>query len=53
MAMNAPLMQFVIYLCMILIFWLGARLIVLSGSTALTTGELTSLITYAMQILPL
>ena len=51
MAMNAPLMQFVIYLCMILIFWLGARLIVLSGSTALTTGELTSLITYAMQIL--
>lgn len=51
MAMNAPLMQFVIYLCMILIFWLGARLIVLSGSTELTTGELTSLITYAMQIL--
>lgn len=51
MAMNAPLMQFVIYLCMILIFWFGARLIVLSGSTALTTGELTSLITYAMQIL--
>lgn len=51
MAMNAPLMQFVIYLCMILIFWFGARLIVLSGSTVLTTGELTSLITYAMQIL--
>lgn len=51
MAVNSPLMQFVVYLCMILIFWLGARIIVLSGSTELTTGELTSLITYAMQIL--
>lgn len=51
MAMNAPLMQFVVYLCMILVFWFGSRMIVLSGSTELTTGELTSLITYAMQIL--
>ncbi len=51
MALNAPLMQFVVYVCMILIFWFGARMIVLSGATVLTTGELTSLITYAMQIL--
>lgn len=51
MAMNAPLMQFVVYLCMILVFWFGARMIVLSGGTELTTGELTSLLTYAMQIL--
>lgn len=51
MAFNAPLMQFVVYACMILVFWFGARMIVLSGGTKLTTGELTSLIIYAMQIL--
>ncbi len=51
MALNAPLMQFVVYACMILVFWFGARMIVLSGATELTTGELTSLIIYAMQIL--
>ena len=51
MALNAPLMQFVIYLCLVLLFWFGARMIVLSGGTELTTGELTSLITYAMLIL--
>ncbi|WP_054741009.1 ABC transporter ATP-binding protein [Cellulosilyticum ruminicola] len=47
-AFNGPLMQFSIYLCMILISWFGARLIV---GGELTTGELMSLITYAMQIL--
>lgn len=51
LALNTPLMQFVVYLCMILVFWTGARMIVLSGGTLLTTGQLTSLITYAMQIL--
>lgn len=51
LTLNSPLMQCVVYLCMILVFWFGARLIVLSGGTELTTGELTSLITYAMQIL--
>lgn len=51
LALNTPLMQFVVYLCMILVFWIGARMIVLSGGTLLTTGQLTSLITYAMQIL--
>ena len=47
-AFNGPLMQFSMYLCMILISWFGARLIV---GGELTTGELMSLITYAMQIL--
>ena len=51
MALNSPLMQFVVYLCLVLLFWFGARIIVLSGGTELTTGELTSLITYAMLIL--
>lgn len=48
LALNNPLMQFTIYTCITLISWFGARFIV--GGT-LTTGELTSLISYAMQIL--
>lgn len=50
-AYNMPLMQFVIYVCMILLCWFGARTIVLSHSTVMTTGELSSIIAYAMQIL--
>ncbi len=51
LAFNGPLMQFCAYGCMILISWFGARLIVLGGETAMTTGELTSMFTYVMQIL--
>lgn len=53
-ALNMPLMQFSIYACILLISWFGARAIVASGgdpALGLTTGELFSLITYAMQIL--
>lgn len=48
LAFNAPSMQLCIYTCMMVIFWFGARFIV-GGS--LTTGELTSMFTYTMQIL--
>ncbi|MGN1310452.1 MAG: ABC transporter ATP-binding protein [Clostridia bacterium] len=48
-AYNSPLMQLVSYAGLLLISWVGAKLIV--GSGTLTTGELMSLITYAMQIL--
>lgn len=54
LAWNMPLMQFCVYTCMLLISWFGARLIVLSSndpSVGMTTGQLMSLITYAMQIL--
>ena len=51
MALNTPLMQFAIYTAIILISWFGAKMIVSSGMTEFTTGELTSLITYAVQIL--
>lgn len=54
MAFNMPLMQFCMYASMLLISWFGARAIVASGNDAalgLSTGELISLITYAMQIL--
>jgi len=48
MAGVMPLMQFCMYACMLLISWFGARLIV-GGS--MTTGELTCMFSYAMQIL--
>ena len=53
-ALNSPLMQFCVYTCMILISWIGAKAIVASGNNpalGLTTGSLTALFTYAMQIL--
>ncbi len=49
LAFNNPLMQLCAYGGMIAISWIGANLIVVEGS--LTTGELMSMITYAMQIL--
>ena len=48
MAGVMPLMQFCMYACMLLISWFGARLIV-GGS--MSTGELTGMFSYAMQIL--
>ncbi len=51
LALNMPLMQFCMYMCMILISWFGARIIVSSGASELTTGELMSMFTYTSQIL--
>ena len=47
-AFNSPVMQITIYTCILLISWIGANLIV-GGS--MQTGELSSVITYAWQIL--
>ena len=51
MAYSSPVMQLVVYACLLLIYWVGAAIIVDSRSTVLSTGELSSLIAYAMQIL--
>lgn len=51
LAFNFPLMNLCIYTCVILIAWFGARLIVGSGGTAFTTGQLTSFFSFTMQIL--
>ena len=54
MSFNSPLMMICIYGTMLLIAWMGAQQIVASGNNAalgLTTGDLTALVTYAMQIL--
>lgn len=45
---NAPLMQLTVYSCILLISWMGAKMIVASE---LTTGELMSLLAYCMNIL--
>ena len=46
--LNAPIMQFTMYTCILLMSWLGANMIV---TDAMTTGELLSLFTYATNIL--
>ena len=48
MAFNNPLMQLAVYTCMILISYLGAKMVV-GGS--LDTGDLTAMFTYTGQIL--
>ena len=47
-AFNPALMQFSVYACLLLISWIGAKLIV-AGS--MTTGQLVSFISYIMMIL--
>ena len=48
MALNHPVMNMVVYGCIIALSWLGAHYIV---EGTLTTGELTSLFSYVMSIL--
>ena len=54
LALNGPVMQLCVYACMITISWVGARMVVQSGNNpalGLTTGELSSMFTYTIQIL--
>ena len=45
---NGPVMQFTVYTCIIIVSWMGAKMI---NSSLLTTGELMSLLAYCMNIL--
>jgi ATP-binding cassette subfamily B protein len=47
-AYHMPMMYFTIFVCILLISWLGAQMIVVS---TLTTGELMGLLAYCMNIL--
>ena len=47
-ALNGPVMQLIVYGCMIALSWFGAQFIVAGN---LTTGELTSLFSYVMSTL--
>ena len=46
--LNMPIMQFTVYTCILVISWMGAHMIV---SNTLTTGGLSMLLTYCMNIL--
>ena len=50
-ALNMPVMTLVINACTMALSWFGAKMVVQSGGTALTTGQLTSMFSYIMQIL--
>lgn len=50
-ALNNPVMMITVYTCILLISWLGAKLIVSTGNTGFTTGNLTSMLYYCMNIL--
>ncbi len=54
LSFNAPLMDACIYIALLAVSWMGAQQIVASGNNAahgLTTGDLTALVTYALQLL--
>ena len=54
LAFNNPFMQIAVYTSILVISWLGAQMVVESGNNlamGLTTGQLTSMFTYTIQIL--
>ena len=54
LSLNAPVMRFCVYTCILAISWMGAHMIIASGNNpanGLTTGALSSMITYTTQIL--
>ena len=51
LALNSPLMLFSMYVCLTLIPLFSAKAIISSGGSTMEVGDLTSLITYAVQIL--
>lgn len=50
-AFNMPLMQACVYGAILMLAWFGANIVVNTNEIELSTGELTSMFTYSMQIL--
>src|SRR5574344_1299783 len=50
-AANSPVLQSAIYICMIAISWFGAKIIINTNMSELTTGQLMTMFTYTIQIL--
>ena len=48
---NGPAMSITIYTCIMLLSYIGTHMIVESGATTMTTGDLMSLFTYCLSIL--
>lgn len=51
LALNSPIMMGCIFAAMTLVSYFGARIIITTKGSSLTTGQLSSLITYGIQIL--
>ena len=51
LALNNPVMMFCMHLPMTIVSFAGAQVIVNTGQTALSTGQLSQLVTYGVQIL--
>ena len=51
LAFNSPLMQFCMYVLMMVISYFGANKIINSGGSDMLVGDLSSLLTYSMQVL--
>ena len=54
LALNSPIMMTCVYGCMLAISWFGAQMVIASGNNpavGLTTGQLSSMFTYTMQVL--
>lgn len=51
LAFNAPLMQFCMYVTMLVVSFLGAKMIIGSGGGRLNVGTMQSMITYSVQML--
>ncbi len=50
-AFNSPAMNLASAICILAISWLGARIIVTTGGTEMSTGDLMSMLTYVLQML--
>ena len=50
-ALNNPLMQLCIYFNMVFVLTVGSRMIVTGGGTTIDVGQISSMLTYGMQIL--
>lgn len=50
-ALNSPAMQIAMYTAMIIVSYVGAKLIINSGGSTMGVGALSSMFTYGMQIL--
>lgn len=51
LAWNSPVMQFCMYVTMLVVSFYGAHLVIDSGATALNVGTMQSMLTYSFQIL--
>ena len=50
-ALNSPIMQICLYFNMIFVLWVGSKLIITNQGTTIGLGQLSSMLTYGVQVL--